>query len=91
MSVEAAKAFVQHIANTDAYESIADAFNAESKTWDADKLIAHGQAAGFEFSGADLATAMPSGEVSDEDLDQVAGGSQTSAARQQMRKQCGYG
>ncbi len=74
MSVEAAQAFMQHIENTEAFESIADAFNAESKTWDADKLVIHGQAAGFEFSSEDVAAAMAAGELSDEDLDQVTGG-----------------
>ena len=74
MSVETAKAFMQHIENTEAFASIQDAFDAETKAWDADKLVAHGKTAGFEFSAEDIQAILAADELSDEDLDQIAGG-----------------
>ncbi len=77
MSVETAKAFIEHINSNQAYESILSAFDAEAGKWDLDKLVELGKAAGFEFSNEDMKAAiaeMPASELSDEDLDQVAGG-----------------
>lgn len=77
MSLETAKTFIEHINSNQAYESILSAFDVDSGQWDLDKLVELGKAAGFEFSGEDMKAAiaeMPANELSDEDLDQVAGG-----------------
>lgn len=77
MSLETAKAFIQHIEDTQAAETVMDAFDLASSDWNLEKLVEHGKAAGFDFSSDDIGAAiaeMPSGELSEDDLDRVSGG-----------------
>jgi predicted ribosomally synthesized peptide with nif11-like leader len=81
MSVENVKKFYQRMEEDEAFRAAV----ANENSSNTEKVIAVAARHGYEFTETDYAAAMENGELSDSELEQIAGGERKSTDRSVVR------